>query len=451
MRNKKESALLRIFSPAVILGMLIVIPTAEAYAGGAELTAAQLLNNKKACVRQATSDGYKPIRKVEELLDIQNNPDGNYVLANDLDLRGHMVEAIIPNSSPHGAGPAFLGHLIGCDFAIKNWSFSSDSTTNNGKALFPVNKGVIESVIVSNPYVEVELGDTVAALVGYNFGSVLGSSVQDGSVRGNIAVGGMIARNQSGGIVEHSRVSSTRIFGRANMTGGLVGRNAGRISDSTADVVLYGRVSAGGLVGLTTASFNNPSLIERSSSSGAVLYTAQVVAGSGIGGLVGRAENSEARIEKSYSLANVSIADFANPNLQPQNLGGFIGFHFGQAKIYNSYATGSVVAPAASRVGGFVGGAHASPAIYSSYSTGFVEGGTFVGGFVGHATNPTLIANYWDKESSGQENSAIEGTVTVIGLTTAEMLEPASFPFWSSAIWNLVAGYYPTLFSNPEE
>jgi len=409
-----------------------------------------MLSSNK-CVQNAMRGGFTPISQVEDLHLISANPDGSFVLANDLDLRGHMIEAIIPNSSPHGAGPAFLGHFIGCDFAIKNWSFSSDSTTNNGKALFPVNKGIIESVIVSNPYVEVELGDTVAALVGYNFGSVLGSSVQDGSVKGNIGVGGMVARNQSSGIVEHSRVRSTRIFGRASTTGGLVGRNAGRISDSTADVVLYGRFSAGGLVGLTTGSSStNHSLIERSSSSGAVLYIAESVAGAGIGGLVGRAENS-AIIKESYSLANVSIADFANPNLQPQNLGGFVGHHFNQAKIYDSYATGSVVAPAASRVGGFVGGAHTSPAIYSSYSTGLVEGGTFAGGFIGHATNPTLIANYWDKESSGQVNSAMEGTVTVIGLTTAEMLDPASFPFWNSAIWNLVLGYYPTLSSNPEE
>ena len=158
-------------------------------------------------------------------------------------------------------------------------------------------------------------GDDIGGLVGYNGGTVFGSSV------------------------------SGKISGAASSdTGGLVGINWGKVQESfsTAAVAsLGGGAATGGLVG------DNEELIASSYATGAV------AGGSGdmVGGLVGNNVNQNGipvSIENSYATGNVS-----GSNSTIGGLGGLIGLSQGGAIEY-AYSTGKVTGTN-SYIGGVVG------------------------------------------------------------------------------------------------
>ena len=94
------------------------------------------------------------------------------------------------------------------------------------------------------------------------------------------------------------------------------------------------------------------------------------------------------------------------------------------------------------QVGGFIGESPAPP--LNCYSIGFVEGAYDVGGFVGWTDDdtPSLFeTNFFDKETSGTEESGIG-----LGLTTLEMQTPSTYEDWNPFLWVFEEGEYPKLF-----
>tara|TARA_R110002096_G_scaffold183757_3_gene361805 strand:+ start:7126 stop:14862 length:7737 start_codon:yes stop_codon:yes gene_type:complete len=141
------------------------------------------------------------------------------------------------------------------------------------------------------------------------------------------------------------------------------------------DVNITGRNYSGGLVGLNYSEIRNS-------------YTTGTVAGlNHSGGLVGALESvggsSNGLVSNSYSTASVSSSTFGASALVGRLISGV---------IENSFGVGHVSAPSGN------------------------------GGLVGEKVSGTTINSYWDKETTGQQNSN-GGT----GLTTAQMKQSSSF------------------------
>ncbi len=183
--------------------------------------------------------------------------------------------------------------------------------------------------------------------------------------------------------------------------------------------------------------------------------TGSVIGHSGVGGLLG-GNGYGATVSNSYSDASVTGVMVA---------GGLVGMN-GHATVRDSYATGSVTRARGRNVnfGGFVG-RNLEGMIVNCYSTGSVhfpdEEGPAEHGFAGSVVTDggyKMTGNYWDVETSGQGGTAGDAT----GLTTAEMMDPATYEGWSiravdgpgrrntAYTWNMVEGEtYPFLSWQP--
>ena len=186
--------------------------------------------------------------------------------------------------------------------------------------------------------------------------------------------------------------------------GGLVGGNAGSVSNSyaTGSVTTSGSVSSvGGLVGWNSGSISNS-------------YATTSVSGSSsnVGGLVGN--NSNGSISNSYATGSVIGSSIT--------VGGLVGWN-DRGSLRNSYATGSVTASGpSSLVGGLVG--QNAGNLSNSYATGSVTGSsTTVGGLVGRidATGSFSGKNYFVYIPASDSNmNGIGGSAGFCGATAMD-------------------------------
>ncbi|KRE82892.1 hypothetical protein ASG75_15220 [Rhodanobacter sp. Soil772] len=213
------------------------------------------------------------------------------------------------------------------------------------------------------------------------------------------------------------------LFGVAG-TGSAI-RNLGLLGGS-----VTGRKYVGGLAG------DNGGTITGTYATGVVSGVASVD-GDYVGGLVGY-NDAGGKLTGVYATGTVGGND---------HVGGLVGDNLGA--ITNAYATGAVTGTfylgGGDYVGGLVGHNDAGSTITNTYATGAVRGSNYVGGLVGLYGGGTIIGSYWDTETTGQSTSDGGGT----GLTTAQMMDPASFAAWgtdisavggSSAAWRIYAG-----------
>ncbi|MDR0476567.1 MAG: filamentous hemagglutinin N-terminal domain-containing protein [Desulfobulbaceae bacterium] len=384
------------------------------------------------------------------------------------------------------AGYSAVGGLVGMNAGTITDSYSTGTVNGNGGigGLVGENSGIItNSYSTSTVTGTVNSGGIsagqIGGLVGYNNATIT-NSYSTGTVTGDYAVGGLVGYNMSytssvtgsliTGTITNSYstgiVTGTGGGGDPGAVGGLVGMNAGTITNSYSIGAVAGTGDAfGGLVG------TNYGTISTSYSTGAVTgyYRSYM-----IGGFVGY-NDTTASIDQSYSLGTVATGDFntetggfvgensgtisrsystgaVTTGDYSDTTGGFVGGNAGT--ISNSYSTGAVTTGTppggGSETGGFVGAS--SGEIFDSYSTGKVsvgigDGGfvdSTVGGFVGENSNKwgTISNSYWDSQTSGLTTSA-GGT----GLTTAQMMQQASFNNWDFVnIWSINEGQgYPTL------
>ncbi|BBM88872.1 hypothetical protein COTS27_00559 [Spirochaetota bacterium] len=217
-----------------------------------------------------------------------------------------------------------------------------------------------------------------------------------GSLVGLLDTGGTIAKSYS----EQATVTITGTpNGKSTHLGGLVGDNAGTISNSysTGTVSNSGEIT-GGLVGINVGA-----------------------------------------ISQSYSSADVSGYE---------HVGGLIGVHNSGSgiKIEDSYAAGNVTATFRN-AGGLVGTGGGT--VNNSYATGKVSGASFAEGLIGTGASG-ITASYWDTVTSGQ-TAATNGAA--VGRTTTQMQvaapvsdgDDAVYVGWSTTVWDFRAGAYPRL------
>ena len=270
----------------------------------------------------------------------------------------------LSRTSGDGGLSVWYGTFDGNGYTIANLYIrllpDAGSFGNNG--LFRDNAGTIRNVVLHG--VSVAGANTVGGLVGYNSGSVSGSTVS-GTVSGNDDVGVLVGYNS--GSISGNTASGT-VSGNKHV-GGLVGRNEeGDISGSTASGAVSGDYTVGGLVGR-----NEEGDISGSTASGAVS------GGSTAGGLVGY--NSRGTISGSTASGDVSSGS---------NVGGLLGYNW-QGSVSGGTASGTVSGN--DNVGGLVGynSEGGSRALFSSRpglingseAVGDATGRFYVGGLVG--------------------------------------------------------------------
>ncbi len=381
----------------------------------------------------------REIQSVQEIYDwndldeIRNDLDGNYVLMNDLDSGTSGYNELVDTVQgwePIGMDSysPFTGTFDGNGYEIIDLHIDRPDTDSSWESvgLFGTisedaeitDVGVVDADINGNWY--------VGALVGNNRGTVT-NSYATGDVNGESRVGGLIGDNS--GLISNSYAECT-VTGDFQI-GGLSGRNTGTISSSYATGVVSGNDDVGGLVG-----FNWDATVSKSYATGDVngedseigglvgynfggssfvsesYATGDVDGDSQIGGLVGR---NDGKISRSYATGSVS---------GDGSIGGLLGYNDG-GEVENTYATGTVSGN--SPVGGLVGWNIYEGTVKNSYSVGSVSGdGSNVGGLVGYAfgwgSDGITYDSFWDTETSGMDTS--DGG---IGKTTAEMKDVSTY------------------------
>ncbi len=247
--------------------------------------------------------------------------------------------------------------------------------------------------IVENSYASGTINgeyEFIGGLVGENHGSIINSGFEGTVISSGQSVGGLVGYNSEDrneyddfeeGFIENCYAEVT-VFG-TEYVGGLVGGNAGRITESHAVIhdIVDGNKYAGGLVG------DNGGTINDSYADG------NVEGYNSVGGLAGRNEGEIYDANFTGEVTNRGSLDY-NSGLYT---GGLVGENRGF--IVSSFAHAEVRAPEGYYVGGLAGLSEYSSIEYSG-SDGSVEGGRYVGGLVGGARRsyaymyPRLYASY---------------------------------------------------------
>jgi len=309
----------------------------------------------------AFADRTVEISNAEELQQVRENPSGNYVLVDDIDL------SHIDNFEPIGD---FTGTFDGNGHTISNLTIDRPdenhvglfSTVNEDTRFFGLvdDEGTIENVTLKDANVTAD--ENVGGLVGINRGTIIESSVE-----GNVSA--------------------------IKRVGGLIGINRNTVLESHAGVRVTGDEWVGGLIGISNIETNTGGIVAKSYATGDVL-------GGDIGRNGGLIAVNSGQVRNSYAMGDVIGGG-----------GGLVGFNVFSSKIRSSYAIGNVTG----RGGGLVAGNDGE--ISASYAAGRVTGEN-TGGLVGRLDefDGEVKNSYWDINSTGQTSS--DGGV---GLTTEEM------------------------------
>jgi len=247
------------------------------------------------------------ISNAEELQQIREDPNGNYVLVDDINL------SHIDNFEPI---ENFTGTFDGNGHTISNLTIDRPETDGVGlflsirdnTRLFGLigDEGTVKNVRLEG--VNVTGSRLVGSLAGANMGTVTGVSTT-GEVRGDEVVGGLVGQNE--GTVSES-CASNRVSGDS-VLGGIVGWNYGEVIESYSMSDVSGGGAVGGLVGTNHAIPRTEGTVTKSYATGDISGEKKV------GGLIGNNE-VDGSVSESYATGEVTGSD------EP---GGLVGDSFG--------------------------------------------------------------------------------------------------------------------------
>ena len=345
---------------------------------------------------EAIAQGYTVIKTADDLVNINNNLSGKYILMNDIDLSS--VENWVPIGNFNidtGEVTGFTGVFDGNGYVIKNLTINRP-TEQGFVGLFgyigdpnTMTNGEVKNLGLENVNVNVNVNghEYVGGLAGRAVGNITNCYVT-GTVSGTEMVGGLV------GIAQATTISDCYFSGDVSGdTGvaGLVARNLGNIENSYA----LGTVSG-------------------------VSY---------IGGLV--ASNYSGSISKSYATNTVTgTGDYT---------GGLVGENQ-VGSISDSYATGPV---SGQNYTGGLAGANQEGSISNSYASGLVTSQNYSGGLIGRSVrivwDSTITNSFWNVETTGQTLGIATGDATVTnvnGLTTSQFNNASNFVGWDTSVWD---------------
>jgi hypothetical protein len=326
------------------------------------------------------------ITMIEDLNNVRNYLDANFILMNDLNLYDatrvggdfwndeNGWESIGTYDTP------FNANFDGNGFKISGVYLYRENALNVG--LFGYSNGDITNLILEDiNYGSYTNTNSTGGIVGRNHGNINNSSVISGTITGYSDTGGLVGENF--GIISNSS-TSIEIYGQSSSTGGLIGYNEGTILDSSSSANVQGYDNVGGLIG----NMYDGTITDSNA-------TGNVTGDSYVGGLVGYKSNGDI----NYSFATGIVEGTTR-------IGGLIGYQ-GSGNVLFSYATGNVTGS-----GYYLGGliAYNYGNMINSYSEGNCVGAYYVGGLVGENGGKIIASS-----SSGDVNGTNEAIGGLVG------------------------------------
>lgn len=282
-------------------------------------------------------EGYIGISTPEELLAINENLSGKYILMADLDMTDIKYEII--------GQTGFTGIFDGNNYKINNLKIESE---NQYVGMFgSLNYGsLVQNLILEN--VDIIGKDITGGLAGFNFGTITNVVVK-GKVTNldgiESKVGGLIGEN-AGTITNSYVVGKVKSTGNLSV-GGLVGYNSGIITNSYTieEVISTLTKYIGGLVGENAGTITNSYAMSKNGLNTDISCENNYKNGISVGGLVGW---NYGTIEKTFS--TVKITGVTKTGNMTGNIGGLVGSNSENSKfkpsrkgtIKNSYSAGTI-------------------------------------------------------------------------------------------------------------
>jgi hypothetical protein len=341
----------------------------------------------------------------------------------------------------------FTGTFNGGRKIVSNFTFNDNLQDYVGLFRRIGGTGLVKNLGMTSATV---VGQTfVGALVGENTG-IVSNCYAKGNVTGSSRVGGLAGRfweTDATSTIKNSYAEGT-VTG-ADFVGGLTGWMRGSISKNYAkgNVIATGD-RIGGLVGTADIgnvydSYTEGNVTGRSYVGGVVGIIDGYVSGthsittinctSYCGGVLGVTTAAAKKISTSYSQATItSTGNF---------VGGLVGYTGTGFQVENSYATFTNNSATSDRAGGLIG--YAAGPVTNVYAVPMLIGGvgTYRGGVAGRVFSTTITGGFWNNEYD-LTIPVSTGASTTLVMKTAQTYIDAG---WSTSIWNLQDGSYPTL------
>ncbi|WP_010276623.1 S-layer homology domain-containing protein [Paenibacillus senegalensis] len=345
------------------------------------------------------------IESLGQLANVSKHLDAHFQLNADIDMPDNLEDYNDPGGwipIGHGSGTGFQGVFDGKGHTISNLMIRRTGSEGTGAQAL----GLFSTIAYGGEIRNLTLENVDIKSPGSDEDGVAGRSV--GSVAGVMSEGSSVTNVTVSGKVEGD-----------SQVGGLVGLNAGTITESSANVMVTGNSAVGGLIGFHRM-FGGE--VTKSYATGDVngsLY---------VGGLIGQ---KEMLTEVSEVFATGDVAGSVN-------VGGLIGGSSGTVR--DAYATGYVTGD--NNVGGLIGNIGGGSTIENAYAKGVVtdidpSSGTNVGGLIGSMLFGTPTAAYYYQEpDNGRGEKKSE----------SEMKLQTTYEGWKfDTIWQIVEGEsFPT-------
>lgn len=386
--------------------------------------------------------GYTWVSTLDELQNMEDNPEGYYALANSIDANYTFEPGKSFDPIGTSKDQAFRGRFDGLGFSI----FALNVKKNDGYAgLFGYTDGAtIRNVTLNSGSVT---GDQfTGALVGYASNSTIENIINTQDVTGSGSVGGIIGY-ATGGSTLSNLVNVGTVQASGNDVGGIVGTLVNsRLQGTTYNlgaVIASDSSAVGGLVGRATNSTIG-------NENGEVIYNQlNVTGGHEVGGIVGQIDSSTVQNVANYgdiSAKGSKAEDYQYHTADKQgtgtsdevkivkvkvaNVGGIVGSSASTkidgngviySKILNAYNEGDVnvtqISGAtygdyyqAGNVGGVVGQAQDTAILNAENKENYIAGAHNVGGIVGYLSGSSTV-------NIGLNNG---GDITATGARLAE-------------------------------
>jgi hypothetical protein len=307
-------------------------------------------------------------------------------------------------------GRSIVGALAGENVGIVDNCFAKGAVTGAGRVGGLIGRfwETSAATYVLNSYAEVNVSGTgfVGGLIGWVRGTVTGSHAIGNVTSAGDRIGGLVGTVDQGTII--GSYAQGNVTGR-DLVGGLIGTIGGSISTSHATSTIICRAWCGGITG-------------------------NIGYGSGSG-----------LISKSYAHSTITSSGYSSGGLWA-SAGGITGYGYANYNIENCYASVTVNTTGADLGGiaGWTGGTITNSYAIPSYgSNGTPERGGLNGELGG-----AIIGSFWNSDIDTTVVNTEGATANTVGAsTTLEMKTAQTYitAGWSSSIWNLQDGEYPTL------
>ena len=254
-----------------------------------------------------------------------SNLGGKFALGANIDAAATSLWNAESGFQPIGTGSTFTGVFNGLGHVVSNLKISRVATSNVGLFSQLSSAASVRNLALAGG--TVSGSGSVGAVVGLDAGGTVDSVYSSVAVTGTgDGIGGLVGIANTGSTISNSGATGdvTGTGTASKYLGGLVGKNAGKISASYATGDVSGTFEAGGLVGNNAGTINNAFARGGVAATGTTKLSTSLFAYAG--GLVGHNSSASSAITNSYSTGAVA-------NNSKGTVGGLVGVNAGGSQV----------------------------------------------------------------------------------------------------------------------